>query len=157
MTLTELPRGFLRFSMAISAVVSVSWWVNYELAPVMPSATTLLPIYLLMMAARAVLVLAFFGACVGIGMGTFALTITCFRYLNQQRSRRPTARHSRRCFAAIVALIIFTVTYRIGVSCIGVSNFFAYMMMFAGLQVSEFILLGGVRSRRHTKEKVHGR
>ena len=156
-TLTEPPQGFLRFSMAISAVVAVSWWVNYELTPVMTAATTFLPIYLLMMTARAVLVLAFCGACFGIGMGSFASTITCFRYLNQQGSRRTSVRYSRSCFAIIVALIIFTVTYGIGIACIGASNLFAYAIMFAGLQICEFFLLHRILSRRQTKAKVQGR
>ena len=153
-TLTEPPQGFLRFSIAISAVVAVSWWVNYELTPVMTAATTFLPIYLLMMTARAVLVLAFCGACFGIGMGSFASTITCFRYLNQQGSRRTSVRYSRSCFAIIVALIIFTVTYGIGIVCVGATNFFAYAMMFAGLQVSEFLLLRRILRWRQAKEKV---
>ena len=154
MTLNELPSGFLRFSMTITAAVVVSWWVNYELAPVIPAATSFLPIYLFMMTARAILGLVFCGACVGIGMGSFASSITCFRYLNHQRSHRTSVRYARSCFATIVALIIFTVTYGIGIVCVGATNFFAYAMMFAGLQVSEFLLLRRILRWRQAKEKV---
>jgi hypothetical protein len=110
-----------------------------------------------MMAYRAVLGFAFCGACVGIGMGSFTLTITCFRYLNQQQSHRTSVRYARSCSAAIVSLVVFLVTYGIGIACIGSPNLFANAMMFAGLQVSEFVLLGRILSRRQTKEKVPGR
>ena len=153
----ELPKGFWRFSMTITILVALSWWVNYELDPVVRSATTFLPIYLIMMTVRAVLGLAFCGACVGIGMGSFVSGITCYRYLSQKRSLGRWARYLRSCFATIVSSIVFFVIYGIGLISIGPSSILAYAVMFAGLQVSEFYLLRRILGRRRAKARVPGR
>lgn len=154
--LNELPKGFWRFSMAITILVAVSWWVDYELVPVVRSATTFLPIYLLMMTARVVLGFAFCGACVGIGIGSFVSGITCYRYLSQKSSLGRWARYLRSGFATIVSSIVFFVIYGIGLVSIGPSSVLAYAVMFAGLQVSEFYLLRRILRRRRAKVRVPG-
>lgn len=153
-TLFQFPPAFVQFSVAVTAVVALSLWVNSELAPVMPSATTFLPIYLLMITVRVVFGLAFCGACVGIGMGSFASSIACFRYLNQKRSLRPSPSYSSSCFAAIVGTIVFFVMYGIGFFCIGATGPFPSFVMFVGLQVSEFLLLRRISLWRQAKGQV---
>ena len=150
----QLPRGFVPVSLAITAVVGASWWVNYELIPVMNAVTTFVPIYLLVLTARVVLGLAFCGASVGIGMGGCAASTTCFRYLNRTRSLRPLVRYSKSCLATIVALIVFFVSYGIGFISIGATGILALSVMFVGLQVGEFFLLHRIHSRRQTKQEV---
>lgn len=154
MTHFELTSGFVRFSLVITAIVAASWWVDYELVPVMPSATTFLPLYLLMMTARVVLGLAVCGAAAGIGMGSVATSMACFRNLSRVSSPHLWVRHSRSCFSVIVALMVLVVTYGIGFFCIGATGFIADCVMFVGLQVSEFHCLGRIRRWRGAREWI---
>jgi hypothetical protein len=144
MMLFELPKGFVRFSLVITATVAASWWVDFELVPVKPSATSFLPLYLLIMMARVVLGLAICGASAGIGMGSVAMSMACFRHLSRIRSPHLWVRHSRSFVSVIVALMVLVVTYGIGYVCIGATGFIADFVMFVGLQSSEFLFVSRI-------------
>jgi hypothetical protein len=154
MNLFELPSGLVRSSLATTAVVAASWWVNYELSSVASTTTTFLPIFLLALTARVILGFAFCGACAGIGMGSVAISMMCFRLPSRIRSPHELVRYSKSCLSIIVALVVFTVTYGIGNVCMGTTGFFADCVMFAGLQVSEFLFLRRILRWRRAKEMV---
>jgi len=148
----HFQRELIPISLAITAVVAVSWWVNYELIPVMNVATSFLPIYLLVLTARVVLGLAYCCASVGIGLGGGVVSTICYRHFNRTKSHRTFIRYAKKCLATIVALFVFVVSYGIGFISIGASDVFALGVMFVGLQVGEVFLLCQFLRWRRVKE-----
>lgn len=138
--------------MAITALVAASWWVNYELSPVASTTSTFLPMFLLVLLSRVILGFAFCGSCAGIGMGSVAMSMLCFRLLSQIGFPVFSARYSRRCLVSIAASIVFIATYGGGFVCIGDTGFFADFVMFMGLQISEFFMIRRFINWRVAKE-----
>ena len=139
--------------MAVTVVVAASWWVDFELVPVTTSDVTFLPFYLLLVAARVVLGLALCGAGFGIGMGSAASGITCFRIISKNRPTQTWPRFLRTCYATIAALTVFVFTYGFGSICLGDSGFLADSVLFAWLQVGGFFAYRRIQRWRSASEK----
>ncbi len=140
MNLSALPEGFIRFSLAITAIVAASWWVNLELTSVAPTSTTFLPLFLLLAASRVVLLLVLCGAGAGIGIGCVSISLKRLRSPNRFESPHRWVRYAMSGLSMVVTVMMFFLTCAIGLLCIGATGFFFSCVMFAGLQVSEFLL-----------------
>ena len=154
MILFALPKGFIRFSLAITAIVAASWWVNFDLTPVATTATSFLSLFLLLTTSRVVLILALCGAGAGIGMGCVTVSVKCFRSPSQIESPRRWVRIAMSCLSVIVTIVMLVFTYAIGLLCIDIAGFLFSCVMFAGLQFSEFLLLRRFLRWRKREEKV---
>ncbi|MHB1087556.1 MAG: hypothetical protein ACYC19_02190 [Acidimicrobiales bacterium] len=154
MSLIALPRGFIRFSLALTAIVAASWWMNFELTPVAPTSTSFLPLFLLLTASRVILLLTLCGAGAGIGIGCASISLQCLRSPNRFKSPHRSIRYTMSCLSVVATVVVFILTYAIVLLCIGTTGFFFSCMMFTGLQVSEFLLIRRILGWRRNKEKV---
>ena len=154
MILFALPKGFIQFSLKITMIVAASWWVNFKLTPVTPSAASFLPLFLLLTTSRVVLVLALCGAGADFGMVCVTVSVKCFRAPARIDSPHRRVRYTMSYLSGIVVLLVLVLTYAIGLLCMDMTGFFASCVMYAGLQFSEFLLLRGILHWRRRKGKT---
>lgn len=149
-----MPKGFLHFSNAVTTILVLSWWVDFELAAVHLGNSGWPVLEIVVLLDQVVLLTIGGTACIGMGVGCGLLGLKCLRSPSRIRSRSVIIRYGLSLASVSLALLVVTGTLLICNSSMESINLVSGLLLFTGLQVSEIVIWRRILRWRVFRRKV---